>query len=273
MGGMKMEKLYRFIAKYAWTAYWLWVICLVILWGVAVWLGVPQVLAGVLLVGLTWIGARWIFTRDQALRRKPWAALAEQCDPYPILEELKVQQSYQGTKSMKLTRIMDYATALSEIGEEEQAYALKASIKDDVARIDSLSGHAIYSHNMSVACMKLGKWQEMEYWHQKMMEAIQRMPLDRQRHAHHKQMQGYYVRYHYSRQEYIKSLEILDSMKPGDLRQEVANAMNYARNYRAMGNTEKAKEALTFVVENGNKLYVVQQARQMLTQLDNFEGE
>ena len=45
----------------------------------------------------------------------------------------------QHLTQLKLTRIMDYATALSEIGEEEQAYALKTSIKDDVARIDSLS--------------------------------------------------------------------------------------------------------------------------------------
>jgi len=263
-----MEKLNRFVAKYVWIVYWAWVICLVILWGVAVWLGMSQVVATFLLVGFVWLGARWIFTRDQALRSKLWAILAEECDPYPLLNELKVQLSYQGTKSMKLTRMMDYATVLSDIGDEEQSYAIKASVKDDIARTDSFVGHAIYSHNMSVACMKLGKWQEMEYWHEKMMEAIQRMPSEKQRQAHYKQIEGYFVRYHYSRQAYEKSLEILDGMKPRDLRQAVANAMNYARNYRAMGDIEKAKEKLTFVVENGNKLYAVQEARQMLAEIE-----
>jgi hypothetical protein len=160
---------------------------------------------------------------------------------------------------MKLTRMIDYATVLSEIGDEEQSYAIKASIKDDVARINSFSGNAIYSHNMSVACMKLGKWQEMEYWHEKMMEAIQRMPSDKQRQAHYKQIEGYFVRYHYSRQAYEKSLEILDGMKPRDLRQKVANSMNYARNYRAIGETEKAgklERALDICMFEEKKLVV-----------------
>jgi tetratricopeptide (TPR) repeat protein len=265
---MKMEKLNRFVAKYVWIVYWAWVICLVVLWGVSVWLGMSQVVATFLLVGFVWLGARWIFTRDQALRRAQVACMFNQCDPYPFLEEAKRQLLYQGTKPMKLTRLIDYSTALLEVGEVEQAYTLLYASQEDAHRNDLRDGCCVYYHNLALASLYLGKWQEMEHWHEKLMENLQRLRSDQQKHAAMQSMAGYFVDYHHARQEYDQSMQILKGMVPANLRQQVAIAMHYARHYLAMGETEKVKEALAFVVGNGNKLYAVQEARQMLAEIE-----
>ena len=128
-----MERFNRFVAKYVWIVYWAWVICLVVLWGVSVWLGMSQVVATFLLVGFVWLGARWIFTRDQALRRAQVACMFNQCDPYPFLEEAKRQLLYQGTKPMKLTRLIDYSTALLEVGEVELPWVLAEDWEDVIS--------------------------------------------------------------------------------------------------------------------------------------------
>ena len=263
-----MEKFNRFVARYAVAIFWIVLICIAAVLMIIVEFGVPLILAYVLALVLPCICARWILTRDQALRSRSWAFLTEQCDPYPALKEMEVQMSYQGMKPMKLSRMMDYSTVLMEIGEYEKAYAWKNSLREDMERIKAVSAKTVYYHNMAMTCMKMSKWQEMEYWHGKMMASLQGMRSDSQRQAHYKQMEGYLAAYHYVRREYAESLRILDGMPRNSLRQEVSKAMSYARNYVDLGETEKAKEALAFVVGNGNKLYVVQEARRMLAEME-----
>ena len=263
-----MERFNRFVAKYTWMAYWLWVVCMAILYGVLAWQGVSSGIAAVLSIAMVLFGSRWIFTRDQVLRRAQVACMFNQCDPYPFLEEAKRQLLYQGTKPMKLTRLIDYSTALLEVGEVEQAYTLLYASQEDVHRNDLRDGCCVYYHNLALASLYLGKWQEMEHWHEKLMENLQRLRSDQQKHAAMQSMAGYFVGYHHARQEYDQSMQILKGMVPANLRQQVAIAMHYARHYLAMGETEKVKEALAFVVGNGNKLYAVQEAQQMLAELE-----
>ena len=46
--------------------------------------------------------------------------------------------------------------------------------------------------------------------------------------------------------------------------ENVCASMVYAKAYIGLGETDKAKEKLNFILENGNKLYMVEQAKKML---------
>ena len=70
------------------------------------------------------------------------------------------------------------------------------------------------------------------------------------------------------RQQYTQALQLLEQVAPKTMRERVVLSVNYARVYLAQGETEKAKEALTFVAENGNKLYIATRARQMLSEME-----
>jgi FimV-like protein len=49
---------------------------------------------------------------------------------------------------------------------------------------------------------------------------------------------------------------------------EVDVARIYAKAYLALGKPEFARENLQFVIENGNKLYAVTEAKELLARLD-----
>ncbi len=267
-----MEKVYRFAAKYFWAVYAGSMLTLVALYAMMLeWDEMPGVLylvavtAALLMIALC-------MKSSAALLNKAYKELEERCDPEPFLKEATEQLSYSGNWIMKLSRNVNAATAMMEVGEYAQAYDMMVKIRDDISRCMRADVQLVYYNNMAQCCM-WAKRQEAGEWSEKMLEAFQKIKSEKMKKKYQNAVQFHKARMCFDDRDYVQAMKILDSITPDNLRHKVHLMADYGKVYHAMGEMEKVKAALAFVVENGNKLYVVQQARQMLTQLDNFEGE
>ena len=71
----------------------------------------------------------------------------------------------------------------------------------------------------------------------------------------------------YRNGDYRAALEIMDKLKPSNLCSAVQSAHLHARILIALGENERAKEALNFAIANGGKLYVVSEAKEILASI------
>lgn len=71
----------------------------------------------------------------------------------------------------------------------------------------------------------------------------------------------------YRNGDYRAALEIMDKLKPSNLCSAVQSAHLHARILIALGENDRAKEALKFTIANGGKLYVVDEAKKMLAEI------
>ncbi len=266
-----MEKFNRFVAKHLMPLYWI---------GVIVWIfaisipanryDMPAVVQFFLYIAgfLLWI--RFLGSRARALLREPVKMFLEQCDPYPFLQEIRKHKTYSGSKATKLNLLISETTAMMDIGECQEVYLLLSPLENDMKAALMRSLLMSYYCQMATVCRKLQKDQEAEAWFQKVLEVYEKIKNQKQK----KQFEGFELMHDawvfWENGQYSSTLQLLAQIPYKNMRERVSLSMSYAAVYRAMGETEKAKEALTFVVENGNKLYAVQEAQQMLAQMERL---
>ena len=75
----------------------------------------------------------------------------------------------------------------------------------------------------------------------------------------------------YRKGEYLASINTINTRAPKNARENVSNAMTYAMSCIALGENEKAADALAIVIRNGNRLYCVNEAAAMLRKIRGIE--
>lgn len=68
--------------------------------------------------------------------------------------------------------------------------------------------------------------------------------------------------------KYQKILDLIEKNTVDSLLKRVLFAKLEAKSYAYLGNTFKAKEKLEFIIEKGNTMFVVEQAKEMLKEFD-----
>lgn len=208
----------------------------------------------------------WISASTDALLRKPLKHQNEHCDPYPMLEEMTIQMNYPDSGVAKQLTTINYATALRNIGEYEKAHVLLSNVNIDKYPGMLPAAKLIYYNNLMDILALLGNEWEADIWYNKMMQIYRDMKENKQKKQFEQMVNSACAQHFFCKQQYDLALRMLDNAKSEYLSQEVDNAMLYARVCLAMGNTEKAKEKLQFVIQNGNRLYCVTEANEMLAQ-------
>lgn len=267
-----MEKLSRWIAKRnIWiTRIGAFVLCVLVIWGQLVW-DWPVFLGLLLYFGGYYLLALLVGSRADSLLRAPLKVLKEQCDPYPFLEEVREQQCYPGTEALKQMRTIDYAMVLRSIGEYDQAFALLSTTNIDKYAGTQPAVKAIYYNNLMDLCMLMGKHQEAVIWYDKLLLIFHDMKPGKQKDRLHHLVDTNRAMYHFCKGEWEQALQALGTAKIENLNDRIENAMMYARVYLALGETEKAIKPLQFVAENGNKLYFVTEAKELLAKINMEE--
>ena len=265
-----MEKLDRFMAKHPRFCRFV-----VILFFAAMFCGWyvmdrPMLLVPVLLVVLVY-GLWFVFAACDRLWKKPLEILKNQCDPYPFLEEMNEQRTYPGNDAAKQIREINYATALRCTGEYEKAFALQSSIN-----IDKYAGmlpdiKVVYYNNLTDLCQLMGKHQEAVIWYAKTLQIWNDLKPGKQKEKLRNTVESTRAAMHFCKGEYDQALQVLGRAKIENLGDRIENAMMYARVYLALGDTEKAVRPLTFVAENGNKLYFATEAKALLAKINMEE--
>ena len=211
---------------------------------------------------------RCISRASVRLLKKPLAQLHHDCDPYPILDEIKLQQSYPGNERVKQIRIINYATALREIGEYEKARMLMESINVDKCANMPMVFKVIYYNNRMDLCVLTGKTQEALIWYGKAMQIYHDMKPGKAKTQLNSSLEINRALHHFCNGDYSQTLRILEMVEPKHLQEKIEINMLSARTYLAMGELEQARNRLRYVAQNGNKLYFATEARALLEKIN-----
>lgn len=262
-----MESVYRWIAKHQVASLlinifvWSFVGVFLLEIGLSKWIMYPAVI----IVGA--IYSLLVSVAGDVLLKKPLEKLQHQCDPYPFMEEMQEQIHYSGKDAVKQVRTINYALALRNIGQYDQAYMLMSTLNIDKNAAMLPVGKLTYYNNLMDLCFLMGKHQEANIWYAKATQIFHDLKPGKQKERLRHIVEDNRALYHFGNGEYALALQVLGKAQPKDLRDRVENAMMYARTYLAMGEPEKAVKPLQFVAEKGNKLYFATEAKELLAKI------
>ena len=266
-----MEKLNRWIAKHQTASKIMNIVIWVIVGVLLLEMGWPAWLVYTLIVILGALYVIVISAAGDTLIKKPLEILRTQCDPYPFLEEMRQQQSYPANDATKQIRTINYALALRCIGEYEQAFALLSTTNIDKHAGMLPVAKVSYYNNLMDLCALMGRHQEAILWYEKTAQIFHDMKPGKQKEKLRNTVESNRATYHFCKGEWEQALQVLGRAKIENLNDRIENAMMYARVYLALGESEKAVRPLTFVAENGNKLYFATEARKLLASSNTEE--
>ena len=194
-------------------------------------------------------------------------ALNVERDPYPLLEE----SEYLLTKAKKglpyFNNIINYSAGLIETGQAEKALAVLQAT--DFSKVPKTlpQNMFVYYNNLCAAYNANGQKDQASIYYSKALASYAMIKNE----AVKKQMQTSLtidtIEEYLRNEDYKEADKILSSFMPNPGRQTVDAEMLRAKVHIGLGETEKAKEHLEFVIKNGNKLYVVTEAKEMLAAL------
>lgn len=195
----------------------------------------------------------------------------QQCDPELFLREMEASLTYSLPPMRMLINEINYALALMYSGNYTQAYERLNTINISHPRI-SVNIRTVYYANRLDLCFLMGKYQEVEDLYEKMARAFDNMKPGKAKEMIRHAVEGNTALYHFCRGEYAQALQLREQAQPKDLCSRVCDALCCARLYAAMHERDKAMEQLQFVLEHGNKLNYVTEARALLAEIDMEES-
>lgn len=202
-----------------------------------------------------------------ALLKQPIKANDENCDPYPLLFETEKLLSYKNSPINQQIFLILKCVALHNIGEYSKTFDILSSIN-----IDKFAGmlpvnKVSYYNNLSDICMVLGKNEQANIWYIKMAQMYSDIKDSKSKKMLEPMMQAATASNIFRMGDYKQVVDLLSSIKCPNTVSAVSNAMLCAQAYLKLDAKEQAKEKLEFVIEKGNKLYIVTEAKDILQTL------
>lgn len=223
----------------------------------------------ILLVNALVIAVVWAYVEASPifLIQKSIDELNDNCDPYPLKENLERLLSKKWNSSMHQSLMIDYALVHRSIGEYERNYEMLHAINIDKTAIDPII-KVVYYNNLMDAAFYTERYEEANVWYAKMIQIYEDAKESKE-----KQEVGIIVDAGaaldaFCKKDYAKTIELLDEVVSKDLRMKVDLSLLYARASILTGDIETAKEKLQYVIEKGNHLYSVKIAEQLLAELE-----
>ena len=220
----------------------------------------------IFVIYLVW---RYVSYRKYNLINKAFDKLDRECDPNPLYEETtELLKCMAHNKNNTQLFLMYQHNALTHMGEFEKAYgAISAADPMKMSKKFIASMSILHTYYMFSLCDKMGREEEADKWYDKLLDdySAVRDPLTIGRVG--RSVENAKLIDLCRKGEFEEVLELMeDSSTPTKL-SEIIRAMRYAKCYIGLGDTENAREQLEFVIENGGKLYYVQQAKELLASL------
>lgn len=210
---------------------------------------------------------RFIAMAPAKLLQEPIEIMDQQCDPYPLLEEIERQMGRKDNSAQGQLTELNYAMALRTVGEDQKAAGILESINID--RFPSTSPYSkfVYYNNLSDVLFAVGRNTEAVIWHRKAMQIFDDLPENKmkQQLAETSQISRSEVLYHQG--EYEDALRKAAWIKCRSQRQLLDVALLAAKCHMALEEPEKAREKLQYVMDHGNKLHIVEEAKQLLASI------
>lgn len=189
-------------------------------------------------------------------------ALNNSCDPTVLLNETEEQLKYAKRGITNQLVVLNHTVALGYMGEYSKALDILNDFDTDKYKFISPYRayiKMIHSNNMADTCDELGDFESASMWHEKTVLLAKKLGV-----SSSKEIILAKASENLRKKEFDATLKTLEGFKEKTMLDSVCASMIYAKAYIGLGESEKAKEKLKFIVENGNKLYMVEQAKKML---------
>ena len=223
-----------------------------------------------IVIGITYVVMICIYMGSSIYRRyKRISLLDDQCDPEAFLKKTMQQEALIG-KNKKIETILklDKVAAYLCLNEEDKALSLLLSI--DKQKIKDPQLKIIYTVNLIIAYYELGDIGLAERLYEKEMGML--LPKNGRMKIALQILTG--ERYYFIG-KYTECIDYFETVlkqpifrKSIHKRQYIGIKYLMAQSNIELGNVEKAREQLKEVIANGNKLAIVNEVSQRLSQLE-----
>lgn len=193
--------------------------------------------------------------------------LWDQCDPYPLLNEIEVQMTYKNSEHFKQLLLIEYSLVLQVIGEYNKAMEKLESVNIENYAKKSPSSRSQYFGRLASIHLCLNDIEKAELNINRSIEI-----LNGEKNKKLKSMSLMLIQYKvaelsYLKKDFDKSIEILNSIVERAKINFLHKAFLYAKNYIEQNKIDEAKVELQFVIQNVNKLIYVQIAKDLLAKI------
>lgn len=208
----------------------------------------------------------FVGSTSDLLLREPLEILEQNCDPYPLLEEValhmrKLPEGFHG----QMTQI-NYAMALVQTGDYDKALETLEAI--DIEQMPNPYAKFIYYNNLCDLMTRLNRYPEADNWYAKTQEILDGLPNNRMKSRLDRTVEMNAIEARFRDQDYVGALRRLAKIPCPTPRSVAEAALLAARCNIALEEYDKAKEKLHYILDNGNRLHCVTEARELLEKLN-----
>lgn len=211
---------------------------------------------------------RLISLAPAKMMEEPVALCDQQCDPYPLLEEVKRMTDRTRNGPQQQLMEINYAMALRMVGDNHQCAGILEKI-----HIDRYPGTAPYTkftyyNNLADVLFALDRTLEARIWHKKAQQIYEDLPENKLKQQFTPTAQLSHAEALYYEQDYVEALRIAAKIICKSRRQLLDAALLASKCHIALEEPEKAREKLQYIIDNGNKLHIVEEARELMNSLN-----
>ena len=218
-------------------------------------------------LALWFLGNRLIAAAPGKLARDANEQLTQHCDPYPLLELMDQMAGWNLPGYQQQVAQMDYAAALRETGRYHKALEVLESIHIDKFPGTSPYVKYIYYHNLCDVLYLLDHKDEARIWYKKSLQLYEDIPPIKVKEAlsnTYDLMAAEVLHYEGNHEEALHKVSQIKLLSPRNI---LDAAMLAAKCHIALQQPEQAREKLQYIIEHGNRLYAVEEAKSLLETL------
>lgn len=252
---------HRNLCKTVTWIFWISMMALYILIDVSIWIVMLVAFIGIFLFVMT------IESAAAAATKKEIEVMNDQCDSYPLLNKTAALLQHKHGASTTIMLNINYCIALEDIGRSQEAFDRLNQINIDTPEAAYIPWKIAYYSALYDACKSLGKMDAAVIWFNKVVQNYNSMKDGKDKNRLTESIKLMHAEMELFNDNIPQALALLRFVQPSCLRQQVCHSMIYAKIMLKTGQTDEARQALEFVVQNGNTLSYVPTAKQMLETL------
>ncbi|MBE6640600.1 MAG: tetratricopeptide repeat protein [Ruminococcaceae bacterium] len=210
----------------------------------------------------------FVHSAQGQLMKKPLKALSDGCDPEPLLKVTEELLQGKQNEANRQVLLINKAAALREMGELAKAFDILSAVN-----IDKIPGTLpitkfVYYNNLSDLCYLLDKPEEGRIWYTKLMQIYNDIPEGKTKLSASSSATLATADDCYRKGEFDKALSLLNTLGAMTAAERVSTSLLRGMICLRGENRELAKTYLNDVINNGNKLYAVTVANNLLANIE-----
>ena len=192
--------------------------------------------------------------------------MTNRCDAEPLLTVSEELLSYPSSPAKRQIYQIDYCAALDHVGRYDEALELLSRVDIEEKPTHPIN-KMVYYNNLAHLHLMLGAKEDAVVNYQKALEAYKAIKSDRIRKTTEPTARHIRAYLAYLEGEYHSCLALLQTPMP-TLLGRAYQALLHAHTLLALGDVTTAKQKLNEVIQTGNKLHCVTEAKELLNTLE-----